>query len=97
VVILNKAPVELAYAVIAHGICLLERDVATRVEYEAYVLGRYGDYLPVLREQRRQILEGGGLYNAKRVQRYREALGRTRRKISEIRSRHDRDPSHHIG
>jgi uncharacterized protein len=84
VVVLNNAPVELAYAVIAGGCVLFERDLATRVEYEAYVLGRYGDYLPILREQRRQILEGGDY--GKRVQRYREALGRTRRKISEITS-----------
>ncbi len=84
VVVLNDAPVELAYAVIAGGSVLFERDLATRVEYEAYVLGRYGDYLPILREQRRQILEGGDY--EKRVQRYREALGRTRRKIGEITS-----------
>jgi uncharacterized protein len=84
VVVLNDASIELAYAVIAGGRVLYERDLATRVEYEAYVLGRYGDYLPILREQRRQILEGGDY--GKRVQRYREALGRTRRKISEITS-----------
>ena len=84
VVILNGAPVELAYAVIAQGQILYERSVATRVEYEGYVLGLYGDYLPVLREQRAQILEGGDY--AKRVQRYREALGRTRRTLGAIAS-----------
>ncbi len=76
-IILNRAPVELAYAVIAERRIIYERDVASRVEYEAYVLGRYGDYLPVLREQRRAILRGGG-YEA-RAERYREAPGRTRR------------------
>ncbi len=84
VVILNEAPIELAYAVIAQGQILYERSVATRVEYEGYVLGLYGDYLPVLREQRAQILEGGDY--AKRVQRYRTALGRTRRMLSAITS-----------
>jgi predicted nucleotidyltransferase len=82
VVLLNAAAVELAYAVIAQGKLLFQRDTATRVEYEATVMSRYGDYLPVLRAQRRQILEGGDY--AKRIQRYREALGRTRRTLSKI-------------
>ncbi|MCD6285297.1 MAG: nucleotidyltransferase domain-containing protein [Anaerolineae bacterium] len=84
VVILNEAPIELAYAVIAQGQILYERSVTIRVEYEAYVLGLYGDYLPVLREHRAQILEGGDY--AKRVQRYRTALGRTRRTLGAIAS-----------
>jgi predicted nucleotidyltransferase len=37
-VLLNRAPIELAYGVIAHGRRLWEQEVATRVEYEAYVL-----------------------------------------------------------
>ncbi len=82
-VILNRVPVELAYAVIAEGRIVFERDVASRVEYEAYVLGHYGDYLPVLRAQRRAILEGGG-YEA-RAERYREAFGRARRAPGEAR------------
>ena len=87
VVLLNAAAVELAYAVIAQGTLLYQRDTATRVEYEANVMSRYGDYLPVLRAQRRQILEGGDY--AKRIQRYREALGRTRRTLSQIASAPD--------
>lgn len=78
-VILNQAPIELAYAVIAQGKILYQRDRAERVEYEADVMSRYGDYLPFLRAQRQDILEGGG--NARRVQRYREALGRTQRAL----------------
>ena len=54
-VILNDAPIELAYHVIAQGRILYERDLATRVEYEAQVMGLYGDYLPVLRAQRTEI------------------------------------------
>ncbi|MBW1992096.1 MAG: nucleotidyltransferase domain-containing protein [Deltaproteobacteria bacterium] len=75
VVILNRAPVELAYAVISQGILVYEREPASRVEYEARVLSQYGDYLPILREQRREILQGGK--RALRVQWHREALGRT--------------------
>ncbi len=82
VVLLRSAPVELAYAIIAQGKVLYERDTAARVEYEAYVMGRYGDYLPVLRAQRQEILKGADY--GKRVQRYREALGRTRRTLGKI-------------
>ncbi|MBI2954805.1 MAG: nucleotidyltransferase domain-containing protein [Chloroflexi bacterium] len=90
VVILNRAPVELAYAVIAQGIPVYQRDTATRVEYEARVMGLYGDYLPVLRAQRRDILRGD--QHAARVQRYRAALGRTQRKIGAIRASQGEGP-----
>ena len=73
-VILNRAPIELAYAIIAQGSPLYQQDIATRVEYEAQVLSRYGDYLPILRQQRDAILRGGD--DETRVQRYRAALGR---------------------
>jgi predicted nucleotidyltransferase len=89
VIILNEAPIELAYAVIAQGVVLYQRDLATRVEYEATVMGLYGDYLPVLRQQRREILQGDDY--AKRVQRYREALGRTQRTLSQITTPHTKD------
>lgn len=84
VVILNRAPIELAYAAIAQGRVLYQRDEATRVEFEAKTMSRYGDYLPVLRAQRRDIYRGGE--HAARVQRYREALGRAERKIGQIRA-----------
>ena len=71
-VLLNEAPIELQYNVISSGVLLFERGVKYRVEYEAKVLGRYGDYLPVLRQQRKDIIDGGS--NEARVQRYREAL-----------------------
>jgi predicted nucleotidyltransferase len=83
VVFLNQAPPELAFAVI-QGRLLYERDLATRVEYEAYVMGRYYDYLPYLREQRQEILSGED--HGTRVQRYREAFGRTERTLREIRA-----------
>jgi predicted nucleotidyltransferase len=88
-VLLNRAPIELAFAVIAQGELLFERNVATRVEYEARIMSLYGDYLPVLREQRRDILEDKG-YDT-RVQRYRAALGRTERTLREIRAAQGED------
>ncbi|MFZ5450804.1 MAG: type VII toxin-antitoxin system MntA family adenylyltransferase antitoxin [Thermodesulfobacteriota bacterium] len=84
VVWLLQAPVELAFAVISTGSLLYERSAADRVEYEAMVMGRYFDYLPVLRAQRREILAGGE--SGVRIQRYREALGRTERTLREIRA-----------
>jgi predicted nucleotidyltransferase len=84
VVILNDAPIELQRTVIAQGKLLHQRDVATRVEYEAHVMSVYGDYLPILRAQREEILRGGE--RGTRVQRYRKALGRTRRALDEITS-----------
>jgi predicted nucleotidyltransferase len=79
---LHRAPIELAYGVIAQGRVLYQRDLATRVEYEADVLSRYGDFLPILRAQRRAILAGGD--HAARVQRHRAALGRTERTLGAI-------------
>ena len=81
VVLLNRAPVELAYAIIAQGQVLYERDTATRVEYEANVMSRYGDLLPVLRAQRDDILRGED--HDARVRRYRAALGRIERTLGE--------------
>jgi predicted nucleotidyltransferase len=80
VILLNRATIELAYHVIAAGSLLYQRDTLTRVEYEARVLGLYGDYLPVLRRLRSQILKGDA--DARRIQRYRTALRRTQRALS---------------
>ena len=82
VVLLNRASIEFAYAIIAQGKLLYEQDVATRVEYGATVLSRYGDYLPVLRRQRDDILQGEG--HDRRIRRYRAALGRTERTLGQI-------------
>lgn len=84
VVLLNRAPIELAYVNIAYGELIYESNAAIRVNYEAYVMGLCGDYLPVLRTQRRDILKGGA--NATRVQRYRTAFGRTERTLDQIRA-----------
>ena len=84
VVFLNRAPVELAYAIVAGGELIYERDAYTRVEYEAKTMSLYCDYLPVLRAHRADLLRGGE--HETRVQRYREALGRTERTLSALRS-----------
>jgi predicted nucleotidyltransferase len=84
IVSLNNAPVELTYAVIAQGFCIFRVSEAERVEFEAQVLSKYGDYLPVLRAMRHDILEGEK--HGQRVQRYREALGRTERTLGQIRA-----------
>jgi len=81
---LNRAAVELAFAVISRGKLLYQRNDAERIEYEAKVMGLYFDYLPVLRSQRDDILKGGE-YEA-RIHRYREAFGRTARTLGEIRT-----------
>ena len=83
-VVLNDAPVELSYAVVASGRCLFERELATRVEFEAEVLSRYGDLLPMLREQRRELIQGGSYESG--VRRNRAALGQTERVLAEIRA-----------
>lgn len=82
VVLLNRASIELAYAVVAQGKVLYEQDVATRAEYEATVLSRYGDYLPVLRRQRSDIVQGDDY--ERRVRRYRATLRRTERTLGQV-------------
>jgi len=83
-VVLNNAPIELRYAVIATGIVAYGATVETRVEYEALTLSRYGDFLPVLRNQREDILKEDN--DETGIQRYRAALGKTQRMLAEIRA-----------
>lgn len=82
VIILNETPVELAFHVIACGLCLYKSSEYTRVEYEATVLSRYGDFLPILRQQRTDLHQQESM-NEKRIQRYRETLERTQRALAE--------------
>ena len=84
VVVLDQAPVELTYAVVAHGNRLFERDVATRVEFEASVMSRYADFVYTLREQRADLMRGGG-YEAG-IRRNRAALRQTERVLAKIRA-----------
>jgi predicted nucleotidyltransferase len=84
ILMLNRASIDLAFAVISRGKLLYQRGDAERIEYEAKVMGLYFDYLPVLRSQRDDILRGGE-YEA-RIHRYREAFGRTARTLVKIRA-----------
>ena len=83
-IVLNDAPVELSYAVVATGRCVFERELAARVEFEATVLSRYGDLLPMLRAQRHELIQGGKYESG--VRRNRAALGQTERVLAEIRA-----------
>jgi predicted nucleotidyltransferase len=83
-VVLNYAPIELRYAVIASGTVVYEISFAVCVEYEALTLSLYGDYLPILRQQRQEILEEDN--NETGIQRYRAALGKTQNLLKEIRT-----------
>jgi len=56
VVSLREAPVELAYNVICEGRLIYERDRAERIEFEADLMAKYCDFLPVLRQQREDVL-----------------------------------------
>jgi len=83
-VVLNGAPVELSYAVITTGLVAYEVSATERVEFEASILSRYGDFLPLLRQQRNEILEDRD--NETGIQRYRAALGKTQRLLEQIRT-----------
>ena len=83
-VVLNSAPIELQYAVVASGTVVYEISFEMRVEYEALTLSLYGDYLPILRHQRLKILEDDN--NETGIQRYRAALGKTQRLLEKIRT-----------
>jgi predicted nucleotidyltransferase len=83
-IVLNQAPVELRYAVVATGKCVFEREAVARVEYEATVLSRYGDMLPMLRQQRRELIQGE--YYESGVRRNRAALEQAERVLAEIRA-----------
>lgn len=84
-VVLNRAPIELKYSVIATGVPLHEVNRARRVEFEAQTLSRYFDCLPVLRQQRKELLEENGDYEA-RIRRYRKALAATENVLAQIRA-----------
>src|SRR5262249_27370070 len=84
VVPLHRAPIELAYAVVAEGQRLFEFDLATRVEFEADVFSRYGDAVHTLRELRSDLIHGGTY--AAGVCRNRAALSKTERVLAEIRT-----------
>ena len=87
-VILNDAPIELKYKVIATGKIIYQKNSTIRTEFEADALSRYFDYLPVLRAQKKDILKvrfKGERYG-NRIQRYRAALRKTEKMLNKIRA-----------
>ena len=88
---LTRAPVELVYNVIATGQILYEKDRRTRVEFEARALGLYFDQLPILRAQRRSLLEETREDYDAGVERYRTALRATERMLAQTRAAQDQD------
>ncbi|MFO7970945.1 MAG: nucleotidyltransferase domain-containing protein, partial [Desulfobacterales bacterium] len=84
IVVLNCAPIELKYAVVETGTVIYEVAPAIRVEFEASTLSCYGDFLPYLRRQKKEILEERN--NEAGIQRYRKTLRETERLLTEIRT-----------
>jgi len=78
---MNEAPLVLNYNIIC-GKCIYAVDETTRVEFEATIMSRYFDYLPVLKEQRNEILST--VKNEQQIQRNRIALGKTEKLLAEI-------------
>jgi predicted nucleotidyltransferase len=80
VVILNEAPLALAYRVLRDGVLLYGRDKQTRVLYQADTVSRYLDFKPFIERQERTILErarrGELLYG---YDPYRDQIARYRR------------------
>jgi len=87
-VILNDAPIELKYKVIATGKIIFKKNSATKVEFEADTLSKYFDYLPVLRAQKKEILKfkPKGEKYGDRIQRYRATLRKTEEMLNKIRA-----------
>ena len=85
-VALNQAPIELQYHIIATGCLLYEANPAERVEFEAQILSRYFDYLPILRGQRQEILGEKEENREAGIQRYRKALTKTQRVLAQTRT-----------
>ena len=87
-VILNDAPIELKYKIIAMGKIIYQKNSTIRTEFEADALSRYFDYLPVLRAQKKDILKvrSKGERYGNRIQRYRAALRKTEKMLNKIRA-----------
>ena len=87
-VILNDAPIELKYKIIATGKIIYQKNSTIRTEFEADTLSKYFDYLPVLRAQKKEILnfKPKGEKYGDRIQRYRAALRKTEKMLNKIRA-----------
>ncbi|MBU4449879.1 MAG: nucleotidyltransferase domain-containing protein [Actinobacteria bacterium] len=87
-VILNDAPIELKYNIIATGKVIFQKNSIVRTEFEADTLSKYFDYLPVLRAQKKDILKvkSKGEKYGDRIQRYRTTLRKTEEMLNKIRA-----------
>ena len=87
-VILNDAPIELKYNVIATGKVIFQKNSIVRTGFEANTLSQYFDYLPVLRAQKKDILniKSKGEKYGDRIQRYRATLRKTEEMLNKIRT-----------
>jgi hypothetical protein len=87
-VILNDTPIELKYKVVATGKIIFKKNSIVRTEFEADTLSQYFDYLPVLREQKKDILKvkSKGERYEDRIKRYRAALRKTEEMLNKIRA-----------
>ncbi len=56
VTILNSASLEIAYEIVAGGLCLFESDPEQRLQYELKIRGMYFDFRPIIHELRRERL-----------------------------------------
>lgn len=88
---LARAPVELVYNVLAAGQILYEKDRTTRVEFEARALSLYFDQLPILRADRKALLEETREDYDAGVERYRKALRATERMLAQTRAAQNQD------
>lgn len=87
-VILNDAPIELKYKVIAAGKVIFQKNSIVRTEFEAVTLSQYFDYLPVLRAQKKDILKvkSKGERYGDRIQRHRATLRKTEEMLNKIKA-----------
>jgi predicted nucleotidyltransferase len=87
-VILNDAPIELKYNVIATGKIIYQKSTSIKIEFEADTLSKYFDYLPVLRAQQKEVLKfkPKGEKYGDRIQRYRATLRKTEEMLDKIRA-----------
>ena len=82
-VIMNEAPLALNYNIIC-GKCLYAVNQNIRVEFEANLLSRFFDYLPILRKHNLDILSS--IKDEQQIQRNRSALAETEKLLAEIRA-----------
>jgi len=87
-IILNYAPIELKYHVVATGKIIFQKNSIIKTEFEADTLSRYFDYLPVLRAQKKDIIKFKSQKDeyGNRIQRYRTALRKTEKMLGKIRT-----------